>query len=228
MNNTVVKLEGITKIYKEGPVQVVAIKDINLEVKRGEIVLIMGPSGSGKTTLLSIIGCILKPSKGCVFIKGENVTNLDERALPRFRRNFIGFIFQTFNLIGALTAKENVEIVLNLNNITGKEADNQAKRILYEVGLKERVNFLPKDLSGGEMQRVSIARALVHKPSIVLADEPTGNLDSNNGRMVMELLKKLSLDMNTAVMIVTHDTRFMNIANRILYLEDGILKDEGI
>lgn len=223
-----IEVIDIHKVYEEGSVKVHAVKGVNLSVNAGEVVLLMGPSGSGKTTLLSVMGCILKPTKGHVRIMGEEINNWDENTLPLTRRRHIGFIFQHFNLLSALTALENIEASLNLKGIKGKDARDEAMRLLEQVGLRDRCDFLPRDLSGGEKQRVSIARALAGNPQIILADEPTGNLDSQNGRMVIELLKSLSKRENKSIVIVTHDNRITDLADKIYHMQDGVIENGHI
>ncbi len=220
-----IEVIDIHKIYKEGSVWVHAVKGVTLSIGSGELALLMGPSGSGKTSLLSMMGCILKPTQGLVRVMGEEITNLDETTLPLIRRKHIGFIFQHFNLLSALMALENVEASLNLNGIKGKESKLKSRDLLKRGGLEDRRDFLPRDLSGGEKQRVSIARALAVNPSIILADEPTGNLDSQNGRMATELLKDLCVRENKSVVIVTYDSRITDLADTIYQMEDGIIKN---
>jgi putative ABC transport system ATP-binding protein len=220
-----IEVIDVHKIYEEGSVKVHAVKGVNLSVNTGELALLMGPSGSGKTTLLSVMGCILKPTKGHVRIMGEEICDWNENRLPLTRRKHIGFIFQHFNLLSALTALENVEVSLNLKGIKGKEAKEEARRLLEQVGLGDRCDFLPRDMSGGEKQRVSIARALAGNPQIILADEPTGNLDSQNGRMVIELLKSLADRENKSVVIVTHDNRITDLADKIYQMQDGVVEN---
>ena len=225
MSNTVIEVKNVRKEFGKKHTKVVAVNDVSLTVEKGEVVLILGPSGSGKTTLLSMMGCIMTPTQGEIVIDGTIVTRQPEKVLPEIRKNYIGFVFQGFNLLKALTVLENVEVVLNLNGIKGKKARKRAEKILTEVGLQERLDFLPVDLSGGEKQRVSIARALVNNPQIILADEPTGNLDSKTGQKISLMLKTLAKEHGAAVIIVTHDNRIENIADRILYVEDGVLKE---
>lgn len=220
-----IEVIDVHKVYKEGSVKVHAVKGVNLSVSAGELALLMGPSGSGKTTLLSVMGCILKPTKGHVRIMGEEISDWDENRLPLTRRKHIGFIFQHFNLLSALTALENVEVSLNLKGIKGREAKEEARRLLEQVGLGDRCDFVPRDMSGGEKQRVSIARALAGNPQIILADEPTGNLDSQNGRMVIELLKDLADRENKSIVIVTHDNRITDLADKIYQMQDGIIEN---
>lgn len=225
MNGAIVT-KDLTKIYTEGRVEVNAVSSVNLQLNEGEVVGLFGPSGSGKTTLLSLIGCILRPTNGNLKIYSIDITSLNERALPDIRKKYISFIFQGFNLFPALTAYENVFIVLKLKRIEGTLADQRAKELLTEVGLSERMHFLPRDLSGGEKQRVAIARALAADSLIILADEPTGNLDYGNGRKVMEILRDLATNKKRCVVVATHDNRIEDIFDRILIMEDGkIIKE---
>ncbi len=223
----VIKVRGVTKTFEEGAAAVRALDGVNLDVRRGEIVLLMGPSGSGKTTLLSIIGCILRPSAGSVEIAGREVTRLDERELPRVRLGQIGFVFQGFNLFPTLTAGENVELSLNLKGVRGREARRRAQALLQQVGLAEKYDAFPADLSGGQKQRVAIARALAGDPEIILADEPTAALDSQSGRAVIELLRELAHARGRAVVLVTHDNRILEFADRIMHIEDGKIREES-
>lgn len=226
----ILDLHNVTKIFGKGSTEILAVDNVDLELKKGEIVLIMGPSGSGKTTLLSIAGALLKPTKGKIFLNGEEITNLSERKLPIIRRKRIGFIFQAFNLLENLTALENVEIAMQLAKIKSKEAKSRAKELLLSVGLGERLNHKPSELSGGEKQRVAIARALANNPDIILVDEPTGNLDSKAGHDILMYIFKIAKDKGKAVLIVSHDLRIIDVADRVLWLEDGKLsmrkKDE--
>ncbi|MGD2249282.1 MAG: ABC transporter ATP-binding protein [Candidatus Methanofastidiosia archaeon] len=226
MSSTIIEVIKVRKEFGKKHAKVVAVKDVSLKVEKGEVVLILGPSGSGKTTLLSLIGCIMTPTTGEVFIHGINVMELPEKMLPGIRKKYIGFVFQGFNLLKALTVLENVEVALNLNDVKGTEAKKRAQEILVEVGLEERIDFYPADLSGGEKQRVSIARALVTNPDVILADEPTGNLDSKTGQKISLILKTLAKEKGASVIIVTHDNRIEHIADRILYVEDGVIKEK--
>jgi putative ABC transport system ATP-binding protein len=221
----IVQAEKVTKVYGEGPTEVVAVEEASLAVERGEMVAIMGPSGSGKTTLLSMLGCILRPTSGRVILAGRDVTDLDEKERPLLRRRHIGFIFQTFNLFSSLTAQENVEVALNLKGLHGKAARGEALRLLEGVGLVPRARHLPRDLSGGEKQRVSIARALAGDPPLILADEPTGNLDWKSGQRIMEILQNAAKEDRRSVVVVTHDSRIEALADRILSLEDGRIRN---
>jgi len=228
MNDEVIVASCLRKDYGEKHTKVTAIKDVSLKVKKGEVILILGPSGSGKTTLLSMIGCILTPDKGEIIIDGENTNNMSEKEIIQIRREKIGFIFQSFNLLKSLTARENVEVNLNLIGVRGKSAREKSTGILIELGLGDRIDFYPDCLSTGEKQRVSIARAIVNDTKVILADEPTGNLDLKNGQKIARILKRLAKKYKIPVIIVTHDNRIEDIADRILYLEDGMIKDEKI
>ncbi len=220
----ILQANKLYKTYHEGSITVEAVKDVSVFIEKGEMIAIMGPSGSGKTTLISMLGCILKPTSGNIFINGLDITSLAEKKLPEIRSSYIGFVFQAFNLFPSLTAFQNVEIALNLKNIKGKNAKDKAVYLLERVGLKDRLGFLPRDLSGGQKQRVSIARAIAGKPALILADEPTGNLDSKSGYDVIHIMRELSRENKSAVIIVTHDSRISDAVDRVLYLEDGILR----
>ncbi len=220
------KLENVWKIYGKGRGRVEALKGINLEVKSGEFISIMGPSGSGKTTLLSIMGLLTKPSAGKVYILGKDATKLKDREATLLRRKTIGFVFQTFNLVPWLTALENIELALAIGNYKGDKR-RKAMKLLDTVGLRERAHHKPLQLSGGEQQRVAIARALANDPSIILADEPTGNLDSISGLQVVEMLASLTEEGRTVVM-VTHDEFMAKKADRIVRIRDGKIEGEVI
>lgn len=220
----ILQANNLYKTYHEGIITVEAVKDVSVFIEKGEMIAIMGPSGSGKTTLISMLGCILKPTSGNIFINGLDITYLSEKKLPEIRSSYIGFVFQSFNLFPSLTALQNVEIALNLKNIKGKKAKDKAVYLLERVGLKDRLGFLPRDLSGGQKQRVSIARAIAGNPALILADEPTGNLDSKSGHEVIYIMRELSRENKSAVIIVTHDSRISDAVDRVLYLEDGILR----
>jgi putative ABC transport system ATP-binding protein len=223
MMQTLLSVQNVSKIYGQGPGRVVAVDDVSLEVQPGEVTLILGPSGSGKTTLLSILGCLLRPTSGQVLANGSDVSQLSDAELSRLRREQIGFVFQSFNLLNFLTVRQNVEVVLNLNGTSGAAARARATELLRLVGLDHRLDFSPTDLSGGERQRVAIARALANDPALILADEPTGNLDSKTGRVVVDLLAGLARERGRGVVLVTHDTRILDMADRVLYLADGAL-----
>ena len=202
-----------------------AVRDVSLRVASGEIVLIMGPSGSGKTTLLSMLGALLKPSEGEIRLRDEVLSALSENRLPTVRLRSFGFIFQDFNLLSALTVLENVALVAELAGAKRGVAREKARALLTELGLGERLTFLPEKLSGGEKQRVAIARALINDPALILADEPTANLDSKIGHEIMRLLRRIAKEQSRSVIIVSHDARIKDIADRVLWLEDGQFKD---
>ncbi len=220
-----IEVRALTKTYAEGAAASRALDGVDLDVHSGEVTLLMGPSGSGKTTLVSIMGCILKPTSGSVRIAGREVSRLPERALPAIRLGYIGFVFQGFNLFPTLTALENVELALDLKKVRGAAARRRAETLLEEVGLGEKRNAFPADLSAGQKQRVAIARALAGDPQIILADEPTAALDKTSGRTVMEMLRRLALEEGRAVVIVTHDNRTLDYAGRIVHIEDGRIGD---
>lgn len=225
MVNQTLHAENITKRYGSGGTEVIAINNLSLSVDPGEIVLIMGPSGSGKTTLLSMLGALLKPTDGEISLNGTVISSLNEDKLPDIRLQKFGFVFQDFNLLSALTAMENVSIVAELGGVKRDMARNKAQTLLTNMGLGTRLAFLPEKLSGGEKQRVAIARALVNDPAIILADEPTANLDSKVGHEIMQLLRSLAKEQNRSVIIVSHDQRIKDIADRVLWLEDGEFKE---
>lgn len=223
--NPIMQVENVTRRFGSGATEVVAVHDVSLTVMPGEVVLVMGPSGSGKTTLLSMLGGLLQPSDGRIQIGSDDLTTLNERRLPDVRLRHIGFVFQDFNLLSALSCLDNVALVGQLNGLTRKEARQDAEGLLTQLGLSHRLNFLPEKLSGGEKQRVAIARALINKPDIILADEPTANLDSHHGHETMRLLRRIAKEEQRSVIIVSHDQRIKDIADRILWLEDGTFKD---
>ncbi|MAZ40851.1 hypothetical protein CL654_01940 [bacterium] len=225
MKETFLKIEKLNKTFGKGAGVVRAVDDVSFAAKKDEIVLIMGPSGSGKTTLLTIIGSLLSADSGNVYYGNTNITSLPKKKLPEIRSRKIGFVFQSFNLLKSLTVLENVAVVLEMNGYQSYDAQSKSIEILKELGLGDRLNYRVQDLSGGEKQRVSIARALVTNPDIVLADEPTANLDSKSGHKVMELLTSIAKKLNKAVIIVSHDSRLMDIADRVLWMEDGKLKE---
>jgi putative ABC transport system ATP-binding protein len=221
----VLRAEGVCKDFRDGRDTISVLKGISLTLTPGEAVVLEGPSGSGKTTLLSILGCILTATSGEVFIKGQRVDASKPGRLAALRRDCIGFVFQQFNLFGALTAQENVEYAINLKGASGSRARKEAAKWIDRVGLAERRHFLPQDLSGGQKQRVAIARALAGPSRIILADEPTANLDFHTGRIVLELFRQLAKEHQRALLIVTHDPRVRPITDRTLFLKDGILTD---
>jgi putative ABC transport system ATP-binding protein len=218
-------LRSVSKTYGTGTDAVHAVRDASFEVRLGEIVAIVGPSGSGKTTLLSIAGCLLRPTSGQVFILGQDVTALGQLRLAEFRLRHIGFIFQAFNLLPSLSARENVEVALNLAGIDGATAHRRADGLLDMLELTHRARQRPPDLSGGELQRLAVARALANKPDIILADEPTANLDSRGGHRVMALMHSaVEAGEAKGLVVVTHDTRILDLSHRVLLMEDGRLR----
>ena len=223
MNGTALEVRDIRKTFEEGSQRVEVLRGVSLDVAAGEVVALEGPSGSGKTTLLSIIGCILTPSAGEVTIAGERVHARHEAQLREIRRRRIGFVFQQYNLFPALSALENVEYALNVKGMDGRAARREAERVLTQVGLRDRLHFLPRDLSGGQKQRVAIARALAGSPPVLLADEPTANLDSETGARVLELFREVAKRESKALVIVTHDPKVRAVSDRVLGMHDGLL-----
>jgi putative ABC transport system ATP-binding protein len=222
----VIELENVKKDYPLGATTVHALRGVSLAIKEGDFISIVGPSGSGKTTLLNIVGCIDNATEGSVKIHGKEVTTHSDRRLTDLRLHTIGFIFQTFNLIPVLSARENVEFPLLLmkkENLSNREIRRRAEKLLEEVGLKEQMNQKPFELSGGQRQRVAIARALVTRPAIVLADEPTANLDSETGEMILKQMKELNLLEKTTFVFSTHDPDILKYANGVLKIKDGLM-----
>lgn len=219
------QLEGIKKIFLTDEVETHALADVHLEIQRGEFVCIAGPSGCGKSTLLAILGLLDTPTAGRYALNGQPVANLDQAARAKIRNREVGFIFQSFNLIGDLTVFENVELPLTYRGMTAMERKQRAKEALEKVGMDHRLNHYPSQLSGGQQQRVAVARALGGHPSILLADEPTGNLDSKNGVAVMQLLTELHRE-GATICMVTHDPRFAECAQRTVHLFDGKIVEE--
>ncbi|HEX9283121.1 MAG TPA: ABC transporter ATP-binding protein [Gemmatimonadales bacterium] len=223
-DRNVLQAYDVTKVFENGraePVRVLA--GVSLTLARGEIVALEGPSGSGKTTLLSVLGCILSPSAGKVVVDGTRVDSCGPRELAAVRRRAIGFVFQQFNLFPSLTALENVEYALNIKGMGGPAARREAEGVLTAVGLADRKDFLPRDLSGGQMQRVAVARALAARPPVLLADEPTANLDSHAGGQILDLFRRLVKQENQALLIVTHDPQVRTICDRVIQIRDGRL-----
>jgi len=221
MSELVLETEKLDKVYKLGGRQVRALSDVNLQVKKGDFISIMGPSGSGKTTLLNMLGCLDKPTYGKVILDGVNITKVPEKGLFKIRKYKVGFVFQTFNLMPYLNAIENVELPMEGTKKSADEKKKRARELLKMVGLSEREEHKPNRLSAGEQQRVAIARALANNPAIVLADEPTGNLDSKTGYEIIRLLGKLNIDQGTTIVMVTHDNNIGSRASRMLFLNDG-------
>ena len=218
----VLEARDVTKTFQEGREQVQVLRGVSLALEPGEVVALEGPSGSGKTTLLSILGCILTPTGGRVVVDGEVVDRDRPERLPELRKRSIGFVFQQFNLFPALTALENVEYALNVKGHNG-DARGEAERVLREVGLGDRMHFLPRDLSGGQKQRIAIARALAGDPAVLLADEPTANLDSQVGTQVLEMFRALAKRRERALLVVTHDPKVRAYSDRVLQIRDGRL-----
>ena len=223
MTNLAVR--DLTKTYGEGDLAVDAVRHVDLAVEPGEVVLVMGPSGSGKTTLLLMLGAMLRPTSGSITVDGVDLATARERSLPPLRAEHFGFVFQDFNLLTALTALENVELACNLAGVHGHAARQRATDLLTRLGLADRLSFRPDQLSGGEKQRVAIARALANNATVILADEPTANLDSAHGRDIARQLRQLATDDGRSVVIVSHDDRLREIADRVLWLEDGQFRE---
>jgi len=223
----ILSIQGVTKVYGSGDRAVTALDDVSLQAYASEVVLVMGPSGSGKTTLLTIAGALLRPTRGRVRICDADITKMDEGRLASIRREKVGFVYQSFNLLEALTALENVRLVATNGVPSGAMSESRPKELLEMLGLGHRLNSLPKHLSDGEKQRVAIARALAKEPVLMLADELTANLDAKRGQEVAQLLRQKALEMNKAVVIVSHDHRIREVADRVFWLEDGRLRPES-
>ncbi len=223
MKDTIIELRDVWKIYQMGKVDVNALRGMNFRVKRNEFVSIMGPSGSGKSTAVNMVGCLDIPTKGDVYLDGKNIANLPESTLAQIRGRKIGFIFQTFNLIQTLSAKENIILPMIFQGIPADKREKRAEKLLRLVQLEDRMNHKPTELSGGEQQRVAIARSLANDPDVILADEPTGNLDSKTGKRVMGFLKDLNKKEGKTIIMVTHDAELAKHADRIAYLRDGVI-----
>ena len=221
-----VQTQELTKIYGKGNTEVIAMRDVSLSVRRGEVVALLGPSGSGKSTLLTAVGLINPPTSGKVMINGTLVLDGPDALLnlTTFRRNHIGFVFQKSNLIPFLSARENVQVALELNGLSGRKARKKTMELLEYLGMSDRANNFPAMLSGGQQQRVAVARALANRPSLILADEPTAALDSVRGRQVMELFSKVAHEQNGAVIVVTHDHRALDVFDLIYEMEDGMIR----
>jgi len=221
---SLLELNKVKKIYQQGKIKVPALRGVDLEVEEGEFTTIFGPSGSGKTTLLNMIGCLDTPTEGEIRLNDKKVSDLSKKALAMIRRYNIGFIFQSYNLIPVLTAYENVEFAIRLTDHTSEsQMKEKVLKMLAEVGLKGLENRRPNELSGGESQRVAIARALVKEPKLVLADEPTANLDSENAAGVVDIMRKMNKELNTTFIFSTHDPMVMKYANRYINLKDGMI-----
>ncbi len=219
----VIKLEDVWKVYKMGEVEVPALRGLNLEIRDNEFVAIMGPSGSGKSTAMNMIGCLDIPTTGSIYLDGQDISKLSESDLAQIRGRRIGFIFQQFNLIPTLTALENVMLPMTFQGKPAAERKERAKKLLEMVELEERINHKPSELSGGQQQRVAIARSIANDPEVILADEPTGNLDSKTGNIVMDFLKRLNREEDKTIIMVTHDEDIAHHAQRIEFLRDGVV-----
>jgi putative ABC transport system ATP-binding protein len=228
MSEKVLGVRDVTKVFEEGRQRVHVLHGITMAVRAGEVVALEGPSGSGKTTLLSIMGCILTPSSGELEVAGRALRGGNAEALRQVRRSSIGFVFQQYNLFPALSALENVEYSLNVRGTRGRAAHDEARRVLERVGLGDRAGFLPRDLSGGQKQRVAIARALAGRPPVLLADEPTANLDTAAGGQILDLFRELASSEGRGVLVVTHDPKVRRIADRVVGIRDGRLVDDGV
>ena len=218
---TILETKSVYKIYQSGSMSVTAVDDASIALRKGEFVAMVGPSGSGKTTMLALVAGLLRPTKGEIVIDGQDIVKMSDAERTRFRREKVGFTFQANNLVPFLTALENVELMLRMNNRYNRQTAEQAKRLLIRLGLEDRLNNLPSQLSGGQQQRVAIARALVHDPAIVLADEPTASLDSERAFQVVQILSELIREQDRAAIMVTHDLRTVQFADRVLQMVDG-------
>lgn len=225
MSDWVIEAKDLTKVYQMGDIEVHALRGLSLKIQRGEVVAIMGPSGSGKSTLMNMIGCLDHPTSGEYLLDGEQVSNLKDDQLAEIRNRKVGFVFQTFNLLSRTTALSNVELPMRYSEMA-RGRKERAKSALELVGLSDRIHHRPNELSGGQQQRVAIARALVNDPAIILADEPTGNLDSKSGEEIMQLLLSLNKEQGTTLVIVTHDPEIAQQTQRTILIRDGVVVEE--
>ncbi|MBS1249824.1 MAG: putative ABC transporter ATP-binding protein YknY [Chloroflexi bacterium] len=225
-NNIVVDAHDLTKVYTMGEVKVHALRGLSTQIKQGEVVGIMGPSGSGKSTLMNILGCLDRPTEGDYYLDGVSVATMNDDQLARIRNEKVGFVFQTFNLLPRSTALINVMLPLRYSQ-DRSNSRQRAEKALIEVGLGDRMDHRPNELSGGQQQRVAMARALVNEPAIIMADEPTGNLDTKTGDVLMKMLLTLNREKGTTLIIVSHDPEIAHLAERIVYIRDGVVEDRG-
>jgi putative ABC transport system ATP-binding protein len=225
VDDWVIAAEDLTKVYKMGELEVHALRGVSLKIARGEVIAIMGPSGSGKSTLMNIIGCLDRPTSGEYLLDGERVSTMSDDQLASIRNRKVGFVFQSFNLLARTTALVNVELPMRYAGV-GRDRKSRAKTALEAVGLGDRMDHRPNELSGGQQQRVAIARALVNEPAIILADEPTGNLDSKSGEEIMQILLSLNRERGTTLIIVTHDADVAGRTQRVIRLRDGVVVEQ--
>jgi putative ABC transport system ATP-binding protein len=221
----IIKVKDLEKIYQDNGVPVHAVRGINLDISKGEFLVIAGPSGSGKTTLLNMIGALDKPTKGNIYFEGEDITTKTKSELSSFRLRKLGFIFQAYNLIPVLTAIENIEFSMMLLGVPEKEREDKALKLMNELGIKDLAHKRPNEMSGGQQQRVAVARAIVNNPAIVLADEPTANLDSKTAGLLLDLMQKMNEEKNITFIFSSHDKQVMNRAKRLLILKDGLIEE---
>ncbi len=224
MPDIVVKTEDVVKEYRMGSNVLRALDGINIEIERGEYISLMGPSGSGKSTLFNMIGALDRPTEGQVYIDGQNMSNLSQRQIAAFRCHRVGYIFQSYNLLNVRTAHGNVTLPMIFAGIPDKQRNEKAEKLLDKVGLGDRMYHLPDELSGGQRQRVAIARALANDPSIILADEPTANLDTITGREIIDLIKQLNIEQGVTVISATHDLKMLDVSDRIVDIRDGLVE----